>query len=59
MNKFSKIIKSFANSSQEVNFNYIFRDYYYVIRSVKITEVVNFEKLCFNISYEITLADRK
>ena len=59
MNNLSKIIKSFADSFQKIDFDYVFRDYYYVIKSIKIIENIDFEKLCFDTNYEITLADRE
>ena len=59
INNFSKIIKLFADFSYEIDFNYIFYNYHYVIKLIKKIENINFKKLCFNINYKITLADRE
>ena len=44
---------------QKINFDYAFRDYYYVIKLIKLIENIDFKKLCFNTNCEITLANRE
>lgn len=56
--KFQNIVIFIIDFFREIDFEHVFRDYYYVIKSIKIIKNGEFKKLCFDIEYSIFFIDR-